>query len=302
MLASLVATTTMLSVTPKDVLALAGTTHGAETTLSATLAAIEFITSIELHTFVFAAGGTLLALGVYPASLWSWQLLALAFITSVSRLALLPTLAAMHRVAVQVHTRFVIAAGGTLLALGMYPASLWYWQLLALAFITSVSRLALLPTLAAMHRVAVQVHTRFVIAAGGTLLALGMYPASLWFWQLLALAFDTSESRLALLPTLATMHRVAVQVHTFLAAAGFPKLVTPAMRVLPAVITVVRRLLLLLHQEPTLNPCTLINTDRYCTFIIIITFSIEFLGTSGLIRSTTHVLINHPINILIHST
>ena len=247
MLASLVATTTMLSVTPKDVLALAGTTHGAETTLSATLAAIEFITSIELHTFVFAAGGTLLALGVYPASLWSWQLLALAFITSVSRLALLPTLAAMHRVAVQVHTRFVIAAGGTLLALGMYPASLW-------------------------------------------------------FWQLLALAFDTSESRLALLPTLATMHRVAVQVHTFLAAAGFPKLATPAMRVLPAVITVVRRLLLLLHQEPTLNPCTLINTDRYCTFIIIITFSIEFLGTSGLIRSTTHVLINHPINILIHST
>ena len=119
MLASLVATTTMLSVTPKDVLALAGTTHGAETTLSATLAAIEFVTSVELHTFVFAAGGTLLAIGVYPASLWSWQLLALAFITSVSRLALLPTLAAMHRVAVQVHTRFIIAAGGTLHALGV---------------------------------------------------------------------------------------------------------------------------------------------------------------------------------------
>lgn len=198
MLASLVATTTMLSVF-QDVLALAGTTYGAETTLSATLAAIEVITSVELHTFVFAAGGTLLALGVYPASLW-------------------------------------------------------FWQLLALAFHTLESRLALLPTLAAIHRVTVQVHTRFVFAAGGTFLALFVYPASLWFWELLALAFNTSETRLALLPTPAAMHRIAVQVHTCYAAAGFLKMVTPALRGPRAPITVGFRLLFLLHQEPTLTP------------------------------------------------
>ena len=253
MLASLVATTTMLSVF-QDVLALAGTTYGAETTLSATLAAIEVITSVELHTFVFAAGGTLLALGVYPASLWFWQLLALAFHTLESRLALPPTLAAIYRVAVQVHTRFIFAAGGTLLALGVYPAFLWFWQLLALAFHTLESRLALLPTLAAIHRVTVQVHTRFVFAAGGTFLALFVYPASLWFWELLALAFNTSETRLALLPTPAAMHRIAVQVHTCYAAAGFLKMVTPALRGPRAPITVGFRLLFLLHQEPTLTP------------------------------------------------
>ena len=153
MLASLVATTTMVSVIPIDVLALAGTTHGAETTLSATLAAIELITSVELHTIVFTAGETLLARGVYPASLW--QLLALASDTLESRLTPLPTLAAIRRVAVQVHTRFVLAAGGTLLALGVYPASLRFWQLLALASDTLESHLTLLPTLAAVRRVAV---------------------------------------------------------------------------------------------------------------------------------------------------
>ena len=135
----------------------------------------------------------------------------------------------------------------------MYPASLWFWQLLALASDTLESRLTLLPTLAAIRRVAVQVHTSFVLAAGGTLLARCVYPAFLRYWQLLALASDTLESRLALLPTLAAMQRVAVQVHTCRAAAGFPKMVTLALRGPRAPNTVGRRLLLL-HQQPTLTP------------------------------------------------
>lgn len=160
------ATSTMLSVTLVDVLALAGATHGAEATLSAALTAIELITAVDLHTFVFAAREALLALGMHTTPLWFRQLHALAFVTSESLLALPPTLAAMHRVAVQVHARPILAAGESLLALRMHPTPLRLRQLLAFAFVTPEPRLALLPTLAAMHRVAVQVHALLVAAAG----------------------------------------------------------------------------------------------------------------------------------------